>query len=619
MDNEEFDSYEEGNSKGDNILTKNVKERFKKETSKMLLLLLKSPFFWALIGIFVIIIFVFLIQISLTIMKLNLSYDNQLYSNVDNAFWTIYTDEDGNYDFYGKAEQLQNDYHTSNDFGKYEFLIEQKTAVMYESYTQKMAGTTLRTIWLRATMQAGFYNASYLDYYDFDDPETGARFNDFSDCVDFDSDFANYTEEERGAKIYVDMNVADNCTYNEDIFYQKDFTERYPHASEDDDPNLGTDRNSYQDTTSDGTPIPDLYVEEEDTIRGLVNQMVSKYYTCVFMDYHYEEGVIVIDRIWTPDYPLQYGGQWILFPTQQNLYQVGFLEDACNYFGEIVPIEPPSTHRIISYNHTYVLDMDNYKDYLLNSEFFQTRLPHLFLTLNEEETQQMIQGLYDEVVKYAEYYETEQEETTTYYHNGVLIGADGSGIGTGSNNTNNSDDLFLYPVMLPVSNFYSTSCYGYRAWDNAFHTGMDFGGSGTWNNADAPIVASWSGTVIFVRDSYPNLPVGVTGTNSSAFNVIEILLDPLEASDGATYDNIIVSYIHVSPNVSVSIGQKVVAGTLLGYVGHNGNSSAYHLHMEVYTCMNGGTNCSYGLDNVYYYKDWMDPAVALGIYSQYCN
>lgn len=610
MNNEEFDNSNKENTKQDNIVSKKVKEEVKKRAINLGMLLVKSPVFWGLIGILFIMMCVFIIQMSLTIMKLGVSYDNQLYSNSENAFWSIYTDEDGEYDFYAKAEQLQNDYHTSNNFGKNEFMIEQKLAVMYETYTQKMAGTTLRTIWLRATLQAGFYSSSYNDYYDFDDPITGEIYNDFSDCVDFDSDFANYTEEERDVRIYVDMNIADNCTYNEEVFYQKDFTERYPHSTKEDDPNLGTDRNSYQDTDSNGTPIPDYYLEEEDTIRGLVNQMVSKAYTCVFIDYYWKDEAKVIVKVFSPEEPLEYGGQWLLFPTQQNLYQVGFLEDACYYFSEIVPLTPTATNRDVIYDHTYVLDMDNYKDYLLNSEFFETRLPDLFLTLNEEETEEMIQSLYDEVVKFAEYYEDMQTSDNYYTDGGYTPGAD-----IGSFNSYNAS---LPTSVAPLSSIRITSCFDavrYLSGETNVHTGLDFGAT-----IGTPIYASWPGTVVYERDTYANHALGTSGNSShtNMVNILAILLDPIEDSNGITHSNLIVRYIHINTGSisknGLSVGSKVNAGDVITEVGHNGWSTGPHLHLEMFYCKSGGTGCMSTSSD----REYSDPATALGL-EAYCN
>jgi murein DD-endopeptidase MepM/ murein hydrolase activator NlpD len=105
-----------------------------------------------------------------------------------------------------------------------------------------------------------------------------------------------------------------------------------------------------------------------------------------------------------------------------------------------------------------------------------------------------------------------------------------------------------------------TSGYGYRTHpiygDRRLHTGIDLGpGSG------APIVAALDGTVIarYFSSSYGNLTVidhGIVGGQ------------PLTTA-----------YAHQS-SASVSDGERVRRGQVIGRVGNTGNSTGPHLHFE---------------------------------------
>ena len=113
---------------------------------------------------------------------------------------------------------------------------------------------------------------------------------------------------------------------------------------------------------------------------------------------------------------------------------------------------------------------------------------------------------------------------------------------------------------------YLSSPYGYRThpvtgkWK--FHSGVDLAGpEGT------PIVATRDGTVTMAK----------TGYNSGNGNYVTI-----NHGDGFSS-----SYLHMLENLQVSVGQKVKAGQVIGYMGSTGMSTGPHLHFTIY--YNGAT------------------------------
>ena len=98
-----------------------------------------------------------------------------------------------------------------------------------------------------------------------------------------------------------------------------------------------------------------------------------------------------------------------------------------------------------------------------------------------------------------------------------------------------------------------TSPFGWRAFDNAHHNGVDFGApEGT------PIFAAEAGTVI------------ISGFSHSAGNWVVI-------NHGG---GLVTMYMHNSVN-QVSVGQQVVRGQQIALVGNTGNSFGAHLHFQV--------------------------------------
>lgn len=111
-----------------------------------------------------------------------------------------------------------------------------------------------------------------------------------------------------------------------------------------------------------------------------------------------------------------------------------------------------------------------------------------------------------------------------------------------------------------------SSPYGYRihpiTGQYKFHSGVDLAGpQGT------PIVATRDGTVTMAK----------TGYNSGNGNYVTI-----NHGDGFSS-----SYLHMLENLQVSVGQKVKAGQIIGYMGSTGMSTGPHLHFTIY--YNGST------------------------------
>ena len=109
---------------------------------------------------------------------------------------------------------------------------------------------------------------------------------------------------------------------------------------------------------------------------------------------------------------------------------------------------------------------------------------------------------------------------------------------------------FIHPV--PGSTI--TSPFGWRAWDNSFHRGMDFG-TGAHN---LPIFAADGGEVTFV------------GYSLTAGNWIIIYHG----------EGLYTRYMHNLANF-VEVGQRVERGQQIALSGTTGNSTGNHLHFEV--------------------------------------
>ena len=118
--------------------------------------------------------------------------------------------------------------------------------------------------------------------------------------------------------------------------------------------------------------------------------------------------------------------------------------------------------------------------------------------------------------------------------------------------------------IMPCSYRYLSSPYGWRIHpvygDRRFHSGVDLAGQGGTN-----IYASRSGTVT------------ASGYNSGNGYYVTI-----NHGDGFS-----TSYLHMQKTPNVKVGQYVVAGHVIGYMGSTGVSTGNHLHFTVY--YNGST------------------------------
>ncbi|MGX1270928.1 murein DD-endopeptidase MepM/ murein hydrolase activator NlpD [Streptomyces phaeoluteigriseus] len=109
---------------------------------------------------------------------------------------------------------------------------------------------------------------------------------------------------------------------------------------------------------------------------------------------------------------------------------------------------------------------------------------------------------------------------------------------------------------LPTSSYTITSTFGQAGayWSSGYHTGLDF--------------AAPTGTLIKAVHSGTITSAGYDG--SYGYKTVLTLDDGTE-----------IWYAHQS-SISVSIGQKVATGDVIGRVGATGNVTGAHLHLEVH-------------------------------------
>ncbi len=110
--------------------------------------------------------------------------------------------------------------------------------------------------------------------------------------------------------------------------------------------------------------------------------------------------------------------------------------------------------------------------------------------------------------------------------------------------------MFVWPTP---GYYFVTSPFGWRAWSNSYHEGVDIGAP-----TGAYVVAMAAGTVI------------ARGSRAGSGNYIYV-----DHGGG-----IITRYYHLS-GFACSVGQKVRSGQLIGYVGSTGRSTGPHLHFEI--------------------------------------
>lgn len=111
---------------------------------------------------------------------------------------------------------------------------------------------------------------------------------------------------------------------------------------------------------------------------------------------------------------------------------------------------------------------------------------------------------------------------------------------------------FAFP--LGDANYYVSSDFGYRTFDNSFHDGIDYAA-----DYGTPVYAAMSGKVVFA---------GWDNTGYGNYVVIE------HANGYKT------GYAHLA-EIVVSVGDDVPAGKCVGAVGSTGYSTGNHLHFSV--------------------------------------
>ena len=141
---------------------------------------------------------------------------------------------------------------------------------------------------------------------------------------------------------------------------------------------------------------------------------------------------------------------------------------------------------------------------------------------------------------------------------------------------------YIWPLPSPYYSNYITSRFGWRSDPfgggySAFHGGLDIGAP-----CNTPIMAVADGTVIISQD----------GWNGGCGNYTVIY------HGGGVYTE----YMHQNYR-AVYVGQIVLQGEVIGYVGTTGSSTGYHLHIGFVMSDHGfDTSCR------------VDPAPILGVY-----
>ena len=147
----------------------------------------------------------------------------------------------------------------------------------------------------------------------------------------------------------------------------------------------------------------------------------------------------------------------------------------------------------------------------------------------------------------------DSESNDTEYDTGDGDGYDGGDVANPPPPADGGNWATSGTLSHPLPGAPITSPFGWRAFDNAHHNGVDFGApEGT------PIFAAEAGTVI------------ISGFSHSAGNWVVI-------NHGG---GLVTMYMHNSVN-QVSVGQQVARGQQIALVGNTGNSFGAHLHFQV--------------------------------------
>ncbi|MCI1952842.1 MAG: peptidoglycan DD-metalloendopeptidase family protein [Clostridiales bacterium] len=165
----------------------------------------------------------------------------------------------------------------------------------------------------------------------------------------------------------------------------------------------------------------------------------------------------------------------------------------------------------------------------------------------------------------ANYYAQRQTQSQTNNNNTYQSGSGDSN--QGSNNTSgNQENSSSSGLNWPAPSAHTiTTGFEYR-W-GAFHNGYDLSGSGVYGTS---IVAAASGTIAYVSSGFGDGYYGCRDGGGFGNYVI------IDHGNGLS-----TLYGHMQ-SVSVSVGQSVSQGQVIGALGTSGSSTGPHLHFTVY-------------------------------------
>lgn len=131
----------------------------------------------------------------------------------------------------------------------------------------------------------------------------------------------------------------------------------------------------------------------------------------------------------------------------------------------------------------------------------------------------------------------------------------------------------------PSVSSFITTYYGYDDWHGGFHNGLDIALSG----CGSPIFAIESGTVLETNSGCADISYGPGDYCGSGYGNYVWIAHP---------ESVYAIYAHMMSSVTVSPGESVTKGQVIGFMGSSGSSSACHLHFGTFY---GGTQYgSYG-------------------------
>lgn len=131
----------------------------------------------------------------------------------------------------------------------------------------------------------------------------------------------------------------------------------------------------------------------------------------------------------------------------------------------------------------------------------------------------------------------------------------------------------------PSVSSFITTYYGYDDWHGGFHNGLDIALTG----CGSPVFAIESGTVLETNSGCADISSGPGDYCGSGYGNYVWIAHP---------ENVYAIYAHMLSSVTVSPGESVTKGQVIGFMGSSGSSSACHLHFSTFY---GGTQYgSYG-------------------------